>query len=148
MNNGNVIPLPVEPQKQEPIEPIPGGNFGRYKAAYEAAQKGIAVAESIKYGSVFLAGFILIATLLIHGALKTEHFGFPIVSVSLLGGGVFLLLAAQFWSMMFRTQNRLLQIAIEIAVNTSPVLTNIDRVEILRPLNGFYTGKKNKKKAA
>jgi len=148
MNTGNVILLPVNPQKNETTEPIPGGNFDRYKAAYEAAQKGIAAAENIKYGSVFVAGFVLIAALLIQGSMKTERFGFPLITVSLIAGGVLLVLAAQFWSMMFRTQNRLLQIAIEIATNTSPLLTNAERVEVLRPLNGFHSAKKDTKRAA
>jgi len=148
MNNSNVTPLPVKPTKNEgTTQPIPV-NFDHYKVAYVAAQKGIAAAENIKYGSVFLAGFILVAALLIHGAIKTESSGFPILTVSVVVFGVVLVLAAQFWSMALRTQNRLLQIAIEIAVNTSPVLTNIDRVEILRPLSGFYAVGKNKKKAA
>ena len=148
MKNGNLISLPVEPQKHEATEPIPGGNFDRYKAAYEATQKGIATAQNIKYGGVFMAGLILVVTLLIQGSMKTERFGFPIITVSLTVIGVVLLLAAQFWSMMFRTQNRLLQIAIEIAANTSPLLTNTERAEILRPLDGFHLSKKNKKKAA
>jgi len=148
MNNNNVTPLPVEPKRIEGTESVPRVKFDRYKAAYEAAQRGITAADNIKYGSIFVAGFILVAALLIHGAIKSESSGFPIITVSLVVFGAVLVLAAQFWSLVFGTQNRLLQIAIEIAVNTSPVLTNIDRVEILRPLSGFYAVRKNKKKAA
>jgi len=148
MNNSNVTPLPVKPTKNEgTTEPVPV-NFDHYKVAYDAAQKGIAAAENIKSASVFLAGIILVAALLVHGAIKTEKSGFPLITVSLVVFGVIVVLAAQFWSLVFRTQNRLLQIAIEIAVNTSPLLTNIERVEILRPVSGSYGFRTGQKRAA
>ena len=145
MNNASVIPLIAELRESKPISEE---RLENYRAAYSAAEKGISLAENVKYGSVYVAGVLVIATLLMHGSLRSERYGFPIVSVSIIAGGVFLLLAAQFWSMMFRTQNRLLQMAIEVATNTSPFLTNPQRLQIISPINAPSPAKREKKMAA
>ncbi len=95
-----------------------------------------------------MAGVLVIATLLMHGSLRSERFGFPILSVSIITGGAFLLFVLQVWSMMFRTLNRLLLMAIEVPTNTPPFLTNPQRLQVMNPLNGASPAKREKKMAA
>jgi hypothetical protein len=95
------------------------------------AEAAIRFADNVKYGSIWVAGLAVIAAILVYQATPSERFGSPVVSVSLVLGAIILVLAAHLWSMIFRLQARLLEIAIDSAVNSSPLLSNSQRVRLL-----------------
>jgi hypothetical protein len=103
----------------------------RYRSAYQAARKAASFAESIRYGSIFLAGVVIIAAILVRQAIPSERFDFPIISLSMVTGVVLLALIANLWSTIFQVQARMLEIAIDAAVNSSPFLSNAQRAVIL-----------------
>jgi hypothetical protein len=64
-------------------------------------------------------------------AIPSERFDFPIISLSMVTGVVLLALIANLWSTIFQVQARMLEIAIDAAVNSSPFLSNAQRAVIL-----------------
>jgi hypothetical protein len=102
----------------------------RFRAEYKAAERTAALAENLKYASWAAACVVFIFTLLIHQSLRSERFGFPVISVSLLGASAFMVLAAELWDRLARMRVRRRRAAIDAAVHASPLLSNLQRAEL------------------
>jgi uncharacterized membrane protein len=114
----------------------------RYRKAYQTAERVIDFAETVKLSGIFLAGLIFIAALMVFQSIPAERSGFPVASAWLLAGAVFAVLASHLWSAVFRVQGRMLEAAIDSAVNSSPVLTTAQRMRLISWPNGAVTRQK------
>ena len=124
MNPTTVLPFTVESRESEAIAE-------RYRNAYAEARKAATFADSVKYGSIFLAGVVIIAAILVRQVIPAERFEFPMISASMVVGIILLTLIAHLWSSIYQLQARLLETAIDSAVNSSPLLSNAQKAAIL-----------------
>lgn len=120
----------------------------RYRVAYRVAETAMRFAETIKYGSIFGASAMLVVAALIYQASPSERFGTPLISVSLAVCAILAALIAHLGSTIFRVQAQLLEIAIDAAVNTSPMLSNPQRVMVMSRAEEAPTLESERKKAA
>ncbi len=134
MSTAKVIPFAEEsPESTTAME--------RYRDAYDVADTTIDFAETIKLGGIFFAGIILVCALVAFLLNPAGRFAFPVVSAWLVAGAVLVVLASHLWSMVFRVQAWLLQIAIDSAVNSSPLLSNGQRALVISWSNETAAGK-------
>jgi uncharacterized membrane protein len=103
----------------------------RYREAYQTAERATDFAETVKLVGIFLAGLIFIAAVVVFQSSPAERSGFPVVSAWLIAGAVLVVLASHLWSMVFRIQGRMLEAAIDSAVNSSPLLSNAQRTRVI-----------------
>jgi len=116
------------------LKPDPAENTAvvtRYLRAYRTAESIAKFAERVRFGGIFLAGVVFISALVMFQSSPEERLGFPTVFAQLLCGALLLLLASELWGMVFRALARSLEMAIDTAVNCSPLLSNAQRVEIM-----------------
>jgi hypothetical protein len=123
MSAARIIPFPPDSIESQVT-------MQRFRAEYKAAESAAALAESLKYASWAVACVVFIFTLLIHQSLRSERFGFPVISLSLLGASALMVLAAGVWDRLARTRARRRRAAIDAAVNASPLLSNLQRAEL------------------
>jgi len=74
----------------------------RYRLAYHVAESAMNFAETVKLVGIFVAGLLVMTALMVFQWNPEERFGFPVISVSLVAGAVFVVLAAHIWGMVFR----------------------------------------------
>jgi len=103
----------------------------RYRKAYRVAETATSFAETVRLAGIFLAGIIFIAAVLVYEMSPAERSGFPTIAACLIGGAILAVLAAHLWSMVFRVQARLLEVAVDAAVNSSPLLSNAQRTGLM-----------------
>jgi hypothetical protein len=103
----------------------------RYQDAYQVARTTVGLAETIKLGGTFLAGVIFICALVAFLLNPAGRFAFPVVSAWLIAGAVLVVLVSHLWSMVFRVQGWMLEIAIDSAVNSSPLLSSTQRARVI-----------------
>ena len=115
----------------------------RYREAYQTAERATDFAETVKLVGIFLAGLIFIAAVMVFQSSPAERSGFPVVSAWLIAGAVLVVLASHLWSMVFRIQGRMLEAAIDSAVNSSPLLSNAQRTRVISWPNGSVSGQKS-----
>ena len=120
----------------------------RYRIEYRAAEAAMSFAESIKYRSIFVAGVIVIIAVLLYESSRAERSGFPVVSVSLVAGGIAVVLIARLWSEVVRMKVRRLEITIGSAVNSSPFLSNAEPAKITPSPNDLATPGDRRKRVA
>lgn len=116
------------------LKPDPAENTAvmtRYLRACRTAESIAKFAERVRFGGIFLAGVVFISALIMFQSSPEERLGFPTVFAQLLCGALLLLLASELWGMVFRALARSLEMAIDTAVNCSPLLSNAQRVEIM-----------------
>ena len=114
----------------------------RYRKAYRTAERVIDFAENIRLSGTFLAGLILIAALIVFQSIPAERSGFPVTSAWLVAGAVLVVVVSHVWSVVFRVQGRMLEATIDLAVNSSPLLTTAQRAQVISSLNGAATDHK------
>lgn len=114
----------------------------RYRKAYQTAERVIDFAETVKLAGICLAGLIFISALMVFQSIPAERTGFPVASAWLVVGAVFVVLASHLWSVVFRVQGRMLEAAIDSAVNSSPMLTTVQRTRVISWPNGAATRQK------
>jgi len=141
MSTANVVPIaPESPESATLME--------RHRSAYQAAKRAASLADSVKYGSIFVAGLVFIVAILIYQAVWSERFGFPVISISLVVGASLLVFITYLWSIVLRHRARVLEIAIDAAVNSS-LQPNARRATIIGPAGEASTPeKKGKEKTA
>jgi uncharacterized membrane protein len=115
----------------------------RYQEVYQTAERATDFAETVKLVGIFLAGLIFVAALMVFQSSPAERSGFPVMSVWLIAGAVLVVLASHLWSMVFRIQGRMLEAAIDSAVNSSPLLSNAQRTKVISWPNGTVSGQKS-----
>ena len=120
----------------------------KYRLAYRVSESAMAFAETVKLAGIFLAGVIVVAALIVFQTNPAERVGFPVVSASLAAGAVLVVLAAHLWSMVFRVQGRLLEIAVDSAVNSSPLLSNAERTRAMSLPKEATPGRSEQRAAA
>jgi hypothetical protein len=103
----------------------------RYQAAYRAADRTIAFAETVRVAGIFLAGVLFVSAVVTFQMSPAERSGFPVVCASLIACAVLMILISHALSMGFQTQGQLLETALDSAVNSSPFLSNAQRARIM-----------------
>jgi hypothetical protein len=141
MSTSTVIPVASDSFDKEPT-------MERYRRAYRAAEGAMSFAESIKYGSIFVAGVIVIIAVLLYQSSRAERSGFPVVSVSLAAGAIAVVLIARLWSEVVRMKVRRLEIAVGSAVNSSPFLSSAEPAKITPFPNDLAIRGKRRKRVA
>jgi uncharacterized membrane protein len=114
----------------------------RYRKAYQTAERMIDFAENVRFSGMFLAGLVFIAALIVSQSIPAERSGFPVMSAWLVAGAVFVVLASHLWSVVFRVQGRMLEATVDLAVNSSPLLTTAERAQVISWPNGAATQQK------
>jgi len=105
----------------------------RYRMAYRVAERATSFAETVRLAGTFIAGAALVAAILVYEMSPAERLGFPAIAACLMAGGILVMLAAHLWSMAFRVQGRLLEMTVDEAVNSSPLLSSAQRSGLLLP---------------
>ena len=134
-----------------PFAPEAGDNAAavqRHRVAWRQAARRAKVSDSVKYGSIFIAGVIFVVALLINQASRSERFGFPVISASLVAGAAVVVFATHLWSMILHVRARRLKIAMDAAVNSSPSLSTPQRAELMSPPPDAVTPASGRKRAA
>jgi len=103
----------------------------RYENAYHVSKTATNFAETVLNVGIFLAGLIFVVALVVFESIPDERSGFPVISVSLMAGAGLVILASRLWAMIFRVQGRMLQIATDSAVHSSPWLSHTQRARIM-----------------
>lgn len=103
----------------------------KYRVAYQVAETAMSFAETVKLVGIFVAGVIFVSALMVFQSSPAERSGFPVVAASLAAGAILVVLAAQVWSMVFRVLGRVLEIAVDRAVHSSPWLSNVQRATVM-----------------
>lgn len=103
----------------------------RYENAYHTAKTASNFAETVLNVGILVAGLIFVGALVAFQTVPTERSGFPVISVSLIAGSIAVILASRLWAMVFRVQGRMLQIATDSAVHSSPWLSHAQRARIM-----------------
>lgn len=114
----------------------------RYREAYQTAERATDFAETVKLVGIFLAGLIFVAAVMVFQSSPAERSGFPVVSAWLIAGAVLVVLASHLWSLVFRIQGRMLEAAIDAAVNSSPLLSNAQRARVIAWPSGSVSEQK------
>ena len=132
MSTARVIPFPSDSLESTVT-------MERYREAYRTAAKATEFAETVKLWGIFLAGLLFIAALVVFQSSPAERSGFPVVSAWLVAGAVFVVLASHLWSVVFCVQGRMLEATIDSAVNSSPLISNAQRAQVMSWPNGAAT---------
>lgn len=141
MSAATVIPFVAQSGESDVV-------LERHRIAYQAADAVLSFAETVKLVGIFVAGVIFFSGVMVFQSSEVERVGFPVLSVSLVAGAVLILLAAHLWSMVFRAQGWLLEIAIDSAVNSSPLLSNAQRARVMFAPERVATPAREHKSAA
>jgi uncharacterized membrane protein len=115
----------------------------RYHEAYQTAERATDFAKTVKLVGIVLAGLIFVVALMVFQSSPAERSGFPVVSAWLIVGAVLVVPASHLWSMVFRIQGRMLEAAIDSAVNSSPLLSNAQRTRVILWPNGTVSRQKS-----
>ncbi|MBZ5650026.1 MAG: hypothetical protein LAO18_06035 [Acidobacteriia bacterium] len=129
MSTARVIPFTSDSVENIPV-------VERYREAYQTAEEVTGFAETVKLCGIFLAGLIFVAAVVVYQSIPAERSGFPVTSAWLIAGAVLVILASHLWSMVFRIQAWMLEVAIDSAVNSSPLLSNAQRARVKSWPNG------------
>jgi uncharacterized membrane protein len=136
MSTARVIPFTSESLESTAV-------MERYREAYQTAERAIDFAETLKLSGIFLAGLIFIAALMVFQSSPAERSGFPVASAWLVAGAAFVVLASHLWSLVFRVQGRMLEAAIDSAVNSSLLLSSAQRTRVISWPNAAAAGQKS-----
>jgi len=118
--------IPFTPESREGTSAME-----RYQDAYEIAKSTIEFAENVKLVGIFVAGVIFVCALVAFLFNPAGRSAFPVLSAWLVAGSIVVLLASHVWRMIFRVQGRMLEVAIDAAVNSSPLLSNGQRTRLI-----------------
>jgi len=113
--------LPFTPESNESA-----GAMERYRQAYCDARAITDFAEKVRLGGIVLGGILVVAASLA-GQLGW-HSGLRALSLLLLAFAVVAVLAGHIWGKVFQAQGRLLEMGVDAALNSSPFLSNMQRV--------------------
>jgi uncharacterized membrane protein len=114
--------IPFAPESSESTEA-----FERYRRAYRVAQHTVDFAETVKLAGIFIGGVFVVAASIAYQLSRAWHSGFPTASLWLLACGVVAVLASRIWGLIFESQGSVLEMVVDAAVNTSPLLSNAQR---------------------
>jgi hypothetical protein len=76
---------------------------------------------------IFVGGLCVVAATIAYQLSRAWHSGFPAASVWLLACGFVAILASRVWGRLFESQGIALEMLVDSAVNTSPLLSNAQR---------------------
>jgi hypothetical protein len=124
MSVPKVIPFPAESGESTAA-------LRRYKIAYQATETAINFAETVKLTSIFVGGLLVVAALMAFQTDPAERSGFPVFSASLLAGAVLVVLVGQLWSAAIRVLGQLMATTNDLAVNSSPFLSDGQRAAVM-----------------
>jgi len=141
MSTARVIPFATDPSGSSPA-------MERYENAYHISKTAANFADTVSNVGTFLAGVIFVVALVVFQSFPDERSGFPVISVSLMAGAVLVVLASRLWATIFRVQGRMLQIATDSAVHSSPWLSHTQRARIMALPNEPVNEGKAQKTAA
>ncbi|MBZ5679611.1 MAG: hypothetical protein LAO24_05865 [Acidobacteriia bacterium] len=115
---------------------IPASNdstaaIARYSDGYRAAEAVVTFSETVRFGGIFLGGVVLVGAIVEFILSPAERYGFPVVFVSLIACAVLLVLISQILGMGLHGQGQLLKAALDSDVNSSPFLSNAQRVRAM-----------------
>ena len=128
MRNPTLISAaPGSAEKRETME--------QSRTAYQSAKESTDRAQSVKYGSIYVAGIVFIGALLVYRASPSERYVFPVISLSMVAAAVLLLSVTHLWSMICNLRARALEIRKGSTVNSSPVLSDAARAQVAGPAN-------------
>ena len=120
MATAKIIPFAPEPcESAEVIE--------RYRRAYRVAQHSADFAETVRLAGIFIGGVCVVAATIAYQLSRAWHSGFPAASLGLLTCGFVAILASRVWGRLFESQGIALEMLVDSAVNTSPLLSNAQR---------------------
>ena len=122
---GSTVVIPFAPETKENQ-----AARDRYRNAYRIAETTAGFSETIRNGGLFLAGTMWFGALITYQARSGERSGFPVVSVSLVACAVLAILVSHIMSIAFRAWTQLLEMAIDAAVNSSPCLSNAQKMNV------------------
>ena len=102
--------------------------IARYQEGYREADDEVAFSRTVKFGGIFLAGVVFVGGLVEFINNAAEHTAFPVVFASIIACAVVLILISQSISRGLRAQGLLLKSGLDASVNSSPFLSNAQRV--------------------
>lgn len=114
--------IPFAPESNESTEAIE-----RYRQAYRVAQRTVDFAETAKLAGIFVGGVCVVAASIAYQLSRAWHSGFPTASLCLLACGLVAVLASRIWGAVFESQGSVLEMVVDSAVNTSPLLSHAQR---------------------
>lgn len=103
----------------------------RYQDGYVAAEAVVSFAQTVKLGGIFAAGVVFVAGLVEFILNPAEHHGFAVVFASAIACAVLLVLISQIVAMGLRGEGQLLKATLDSDVNSSPFLSNAQRVQAM-----------------
>ena len=124
MGSATVIPIASESVESTTV-------MKRYQDAYQTAKSTMEFAENVKLVGIFVAGVIFVCALVAFLFNPAGRFAFPVLSAWLVAGSILVVLASHLWSVMLRVGGQLLQITVDLAVDSSPLLSDAQRARII-----------------
>jgi len=103
----------------------------RYQDGYRAADAVVTFGQTVKLGGIFVGGVVFVAGLVEFILNPAEHHGFAVIFASLIACAVLLILTSQILAMGLRCEGQLLKAALDSNVNSSPFLSNSQKVRAM-----------------
>jgi hypothetical protein len=103
----------------------------RYQDGYRIADGVVTFGQTVKLGGIFVGGLVFVVGLVEFILNPAEHQGFAVIFVSLIACAVLLILISQILAMGLRGEGHLLKAALDSDVNSSPFLSNTQRVRAM-----------------
>jgi hypothetical protein len=103
----------------------------RYQDGYRVAETVVAFSQTVEFGGIFAGGVIFVGGLVEFILNPAEHHGFAVIFLSLFACAVLLILISRALAMGLRGEGQLLKAAIDSDVNSSPFLSNRQRVQAM-----------------
>jgi len=141
MSNANILSFVNESSERK-------GAAERYESMYRIVEKTRRFADTVQLGGIFAGGVLLVAAIVSYQVVRAEHLGYPAAAWVLIGLAVFAPLAGHIWSRIFVAQAGILEATIDSAVNTSPFLFDVERVEMMNLHQGNAEARCAKDEAA
>ena len=123
MSTATVIPFVSEPSDS-------AAAMERYREAYRVAETTTGFAETAKLAGIFVGG-VFVVSASIGGQLERTWHAFPGAALALLACAGIAFLAGHLWEKIFQAQGRRLQMSVDVAVNSSPFLSNAQRATLM-----------------
>ncbi|MBZ5687411.1 MAG: hypothetical protein LAP86_20525 [Acidobacteriia bacterium] len=103
----------------------------RYQDGYRVADGVVTFGQTVKLGGICVGGVIFVAGLVEFILNPAEHHGFAVIFASLIACAALLILISQILAMGLRGEGHLLKAVLDSDVNSSPFLSNTQRVRAM-----------------
>ena len=124
MSTATIIPFATASREKT-------GASERYQQLYRVAEETVGFGKTVRLGGVVVAGVLVVAASVAYQVVRAAHAGFPSTALWLIACAIVAVLVSHIWERLFVIQGHLLRASVDLALNSSPFLSNTQRAEVM-----------------